>query len=155
MVKGRDEKCLTLPVCKINALKVVAPNSLGTANCLNIFAQRRCWKYASRSCEISDSAASQEKEHSFYLERSLQAGLAGGEAEPALAVRLLLLDFVARLNQLSSKLIQVGFIHSNNAEEVALRPVYAKQNIFPARAMSGRHHPVLVKSISSMKRGAD
>lgn len=56
--QGRDEKLLTLPVCKINALKVVDPNRLGTVNCLDIFAQRGSWKYASHSWDISDSAAS-------------------------------------------------------------------------------------------------
>lgn len=96
--RGRDEKRLALPVCKINALKVVAPNRLGTVNCLDIFAQRGSWKRAPHSWDISDSSASREMEHSFYLGRSLQAGLAGGEAEPLHTVCSLLLDFVAWLN---------------------------------------------------------
>lgn len=99
--QGRGEKRLILPVCKINALKVVAPNRLGTVNCLDIFAQRGSWKYASCSWDVSDSAASQEMEHSFYLARSLQVGLAGGEAEPRHVVCLLLLDFVMWLNRAS------------------------------------------------------
>lgn len=56
--RGRDEKRLTLPTCKINALKVVVPNRLGTVNCLDIFAHRGSWKDASHSWDIADSAAS-------------------------------------------------------------------------------------------------
>lgn len=48
----------------------------------------------------------------------------------------------------SSKLV---FSTQKNAGEAALRPAYAKQNIFPAHAISRKHHPVLAKSISSMK----
>lgn len=48
----------------------------------------------------------------------------------------------------SSKLVSST---QKNAGEVALRPAYAKQNIFPAHAISRKHHPVLAKSISLMK----
>lgn len=56
--RGRDEKPLTLPTCKINAPKVVAPNRFGTVNCLDIFARRGSWKDASHSWDIAGSAAS-------------------------------------------------------------------------------------------------
>lgn len=56
--RGTDEKLLTLPICKINALKVIVPNRLGTVNCLDIFAHRGLWKDASHSWDIADSAAS-------------------------------------------------------------------------------------------------
>lgn len=56
--RGRDEKLLALPTCKIYALKVVVPNTPGTVNCLDIFAHRGSWKDASHSWGIADSAAS-------------------------------------------------------------------------------------------------
>lgn len=56
--QGRDEKRLTLHLCKINALKEEAPNALRSAYCIYAFAQRGYWKCTSLNWDISNSAAS-------------------------------------------------------------------------------------------------
>lgn len=47
----------------------------------------------------------------------------------------------------SSLVVQTGSFHPGSTTEVALRPTNAEKNIFPVHVCSGKHHPVLAKSI--------